>query len=384
MWRKLDLLLSKVAQRFRFRVGGRLPRFASFFLSTVALTLMLTACIADQTAIENTGSSQVAGNAGNNGNASTVTVYTALEDDQIQNYLSSWRAKHPDINVNVVRDSTGVITAKLLAEKANPVADVVWGTAASSLLVAEQEGMLEPYAPAGLDQVNPRFRDQNNPPSWVGIDVWSSAYCVNTIESEKRNLPIPQGWDDLIKPVYKNQLVMANPASSGTGFLTVSAILQTRGEEEGWKYLEALHQNMAQYTHSGSKPCKMAGQGEFPIGISFDYRAVRQKNDGEPIQPVFPKEAGWDVEANALVKKADIKAASKTFLDWAVSPEASELYAKNFGITAVKTAAPLPTGFPANLEENLIDNDLVWAAENRDRILDEWTKRFDSKSEPKT
>lgn len=285
-----------------------------------------------------------------------------------------------------MRDSTGVITAKLLAEADNPQADVVWGTAASSLLVAEEKDLLEPYAPAGLEAVNPRFRDDANPPKWVGIDVWMSAFCVNTVESAKLGLPIPKGWADLVNPVYKGHIVMSNPASSGTGFLSVSSILQNSPtEEEGWAYLDKLNQNVAQYMHSGSKPCKAAGQGEFPIGISFDYRAVKQKNDGEPIEPVFPVEgSGWDVEANALIKKAEIKDVSKTFLDWAISPEVMAKYAGSFSITSVKTDVPLPKGFIADPEKQLAENDLRWAAANRDRILAEWTKRFDAKSEPKS
>jgi iron(III) transport system substrate-binding protein len=89
------------------------------------------------------------------------------------------------------------------------------------------------------------------------------------------------------------------------------------------------------------------------------------------------------VEANALVKKPQIKDASKTFLDWAISPAAMEKYAQNFSITSVKTDVKLPEGFPADPEKQLAENDLVWAAANRDRILAEWTKRYDAKSEPK-
>jgi len=314
-----------------------------------------------------------------------ITVYTALEDDQISTYLPLFNQAHPEIKVNIVRDSTGIVTAKLLAEKDNPQADVVWGTAVSSLLIADQQGILEPYAPKGLENVQERFRDSNNPPRWVGIDVWMSAFCVNTIEIENKKLPMPTSWEDLINPVYKDEIVMSNPASSGTGFLSVSAILQMRGEEKGWEYLENLNKNIAQYMHSGSKPCKVAGTGEYAIGISFDYRAVKQKNDGEPIEPVFPKEgSGWDIEANALIRKPEIKEASKVFLDWAITPQVSAEYAKNFAITAVKTDVPPPPGFPADPLAQLIDNDFEWAAANRDRILKEWSARFDSKSEPKS
>lgn len=362
-------------------------RFALSILSAFLLTVVVTACVQTQTSSDNKPQANATAKSSSGGTqaASGITVYTALEDDQLVDYLPLFEKQHPEIKINKVRDSTGVVTAKLLAEKDNPTADVVWGLAVSSLLVADKQGMLEPYAPKGIETVQTQFKDSQNPPHWVGIDAWESAFCVNTVESTKKNLPIPQSWADLIKPEYKGQIVMSNPASSGTGFLSVSAILQMMGEVEGWKYLDALHQNITQYVHSGSKPCKMAGAGEYAIGISFGYRAVKQKNGGEPIQPVFPKEgSGWDIEANALVKKANINPNAKTFLDWAISTEISKKYAKNFPLTAVKTDVPIPAGFPEDPIKQLFPkNDFKWAAANRDAILAEWTKRYDTKSEPK-
>lgn len=373
-------LVRIVTQAFSAR---RRRYFLSMAAASFAVVLFVAACAVPQEDLQQSDSGAASPTSSSD---SSITVYTALEDDQISGYLESFKVQNPDINVNIVRDSTGIITAKLLAEANNPQADVVWGTAASSLLVAEEKGLLEPYAPAGVEAVNASFRDDANPPAWVGIDVWMSAFCVNTVESEKLGLPIPKGWADLVNPVYKGHIVMSNPASSGTGFLSVSSILQNSPTEaEGWAYLDKLHANIAQYMHSGSRPCKAAGAGEFPIGISFDYRAVSQKNDGEPIQPVFPVEgSGWDVEANALIKKAEIKDAAKTFLDWAISPDVMAKYAESFSITSVKTDVPLPEGFIADPEAQLAENDLRWAAANRERILAEWTKRYDAKSEPKT
>ena len=62
-----------------------------------------------------------------------LTVYTALETDQLKAYQEGFNKAYPDIELVWVRDSTGVITAKLLAEKANPKADVVMGVAATSM-----------------------------------------------------------------------------------------------------------------------------------------------------------------------------------------------------------------------------------------------------------
>jgi iron(III) transport system substrate-binding protein len=314
----------------------------------------------------------------------SIVVYTALEDDQIKRYLEPFKAKYPNITVETYRDSTGIVTAKFLAEKDNPKADVIWGLAATSLLVADEKGMLEPYAPAGLDKIGARFRDPRATPHWVGIDAWFSALCVNTKELAAKKLAMPTSWADLIKPEYKGLIGMSNPASSGTGYLSVFGMLQLKGEKEGWAYLDALHNNIKVYVHSGSKPCKDAAAGEYVIGISFDYRAITQKAAGDPIEPVFPKEgSGWDIEANALVKKTTIKPAAKTFLDWAISDSAMTEYAKSYPVTAAKSSVAIPAGYPADPVAQLLKVDFVWAANNRDAILAEWAKRYDSKSAPK-
>jgi iron(III) transport system substrate-binding protein len=97
-----------------------------------------------------------------------LLVYTALETDQLKAYQEGFNKVHPDIDIKWVRDSTGVITAKLLAEKANPQADVVMGVAASSLALLDKQGMLVPYAPLNLDAIMSQYRDKKKPPAWFG------------------------------------------------------------------------------------------------------------------------------------------------------------------------------------------------------------------------
>ncbi len=314
----------------------------------------------------------------------TLTVYTALEADQLKAYQQKFEQEYPDVKLRWVRDSTGIITAKLLAEKANPQADVVMGVAASSLLVLEKEGMLQPYAPKNLGKLGKAYVDDSNPPAWVGMDVWGAAICFNTVEAAKQGLKKPESWKDLLKPEYKGKIVMPNPASSGTGYFDVTAWLTLFGEKEGWSYMDKLHQNMAQYTHSGSKPCKQAAAGEFPIGISFEYRAAKLKDGGAPIDLVFPKEGlGWDVEATAILKGTRNLAAARSLADWSASQSANELYEKNFAIVAMPGIAKANPHIPADYEKRLVKQDLRWSAANRDRILAEWTRRYDNKSEPK-
>ena len=145
--------------------------------------------------------------------AETLMVYTAVEAEDLKRYAAAFNKDHPDIKIRWVRDSTGIVTAKLLAEKNNPRADVIWGLAATSLMLLKSEGMLQAYSPKGVDKLDPKFRDAANPPSWTGMDAWIAAVCVNTVEAQRHNLPTPTSWMDLTDPVYKGHLVMPNPNS---------------------------------------------------------------------------------------------------------------------------------------------------------------------------
>jgi iron(III) transport system substrate-binding protein len=317
--------------------------------------------------------------------AEKLTVYTAFENEQLPGYKKAFEAANPGIEIDWVRDSTGIITARLLAEKEKPQADIVWGLAASSLLLLERDGLLEAYAPKGLDQIKPVFRSPKNPPTWVGADAWMAAVCYNTIEGTKRGLTAPATWQDLLKPEYKGLVSMPNPASSGTGFLTVSGWLQSMGEAAGWAYMDKLNENIANYTHSGSKPCRQAAAGEYVLGISIEYTGASLKTKGAPIDVILPKEgSGWDMEATAIIKGTDNLAAAKALADFAASREANELYNNFYAVVARQGIAKEIPNYPKNAESFMLkNNDFEWAAANRDRILAEWTKRYDSKSEAK-
>jgi len=314
--------------------------------------------------------------------ATKLTVYTALETEQLSPYKKAFEADNPDIEIRWVRDSNGVITAKLLAERNNPQADVIWGVAASSLLLLEKQGLLAPYAPKDFASVKAAFHDAANPPAWVGMDAWMAAICFNTEEAKRKGLAKPKSWADLTSPVYKGQIVMPSPASSGTGFLAVSGWLQMMGDGPGWTFMDKLDANMAAYIHSGSKPCKMVAAGEYPVGISMEYAGVQQQNEGAPIEVILPPEGtGWEIEATAIVKGGHNEEAAKRLADWAASAKARDQYARFYPITAVPGAKTQLANYPADAEAHLGKNDFAWAAANRDAILAKWTARYQGKSE---
>ena len=313
-----------------------------------------------------------------------LTLYTAIENDQLGPFKQAIEAAVPEVEVVWVRDSTGVITARFLAEKDNPRADIVLGLAVTSMIQFEKMALMETYEPKGADKLKPEYRDSTPPYTWTGMDAYLSVVCFNTAEGKKNNVAMPTSWQDITKPEYKGKIVMPHPASSGTGYLTIAAWVQLMGEKAAWEFMDKLHDNIAVYTHSGSAPCVQAAKGERMAGIGFDMRGAREKTQGAPIEIVLPKEgAGWDLEATGIVKGTKNLELAKKVADWGASKGASELYSKYYALVADPTVKNIPPNYPANAEAAMVKNDFAWMADNRDRILAEWSKRYESKSAPK-
>ena len=307
-----------------------------------------------------------------------VTVYTSLETDETVKYLEVARKDLPDLDIDIIRLSTGELGARMLAEKDNPQADCIWGWAVTNMEQFIPAGMVEPYRAKGTEKLDKRFVHPKD--FYAGIDMYIAAFCVNTKVLKEKNLPMPKGWNDLLQPGFKGLITMPNPVASGTGFLQIASILQMygakEGKEEGWEFLKKLDKNMGQYIKSGSRPAKMTAQGEFAVGCSFDFVVGELKKGGAPVEFVFPVEgAGYEVEANALLKGAKNPAAAKKFLDWAVSENAMKAYSE-FKLGVTLPGIPTRSDMPKLSEIKLYPMDFTWQAKNRDAILQKWEALF--------
>ncbi|MDB5415435.1 MAG: putative 2-aminoethylphosphonate transporter substrate-binding protein [Rubritepida sp.] len=313
-----------------------------------------------------------------------LTVYTALENEQLQPFKTAAEAALRDIEIAWVRDSTGVITARLIAERANPRADVIWGVSAFSLLGLEALDMLEPYTPQGAEALRPSMRSDRSPMTWTGMDAFVSTICYNTAVAGQRNLPRPTTWADLLNPAFRGQIAMPNPSSSGTGFLTIAGWIGSMGEERAWQFMNGLHENVQVYTHSGSAPCNNAARGEYGLGISLDMRAVTLRNQGAPIEIVVPTDGvGYDLEATAIHRGTRNLDAARRLADFAVTRAAMEMYGRFYAILALPGVTAAVQGYPADFEQRLVNVNFREMGAQRDRILAEWTRRFDGKSAPR-
>jgi iron(III) transport system substrate-binding protein len=313
----------------------------------------------------------------------TVVVYTSLENEEVVEYLKLAKKELSDLDIQAIRLSTGELGARMLAEKDNPQADCIWGWAVTNMSEFVPKGMLLPYKPPGWEKVPANFKDPDG--YWTAIDLYAAALVPNTKVLEQKNLPMPKGWHDLLNPVYKDMLIMPNPASSGTGFLQVASLLvlldpdyknKPVEQNKAWDFLKELDKNMGQYIKSGSKPAKLTAAGEYAIGCSFAFVYSSLKKKGFPVALVMPEEgAGFELEANALLKGARHEAAAKKFLDWAISKNAMQEYAK-FKLGVAYPGIPGPADLPALDTIKLAPMDFPWQSKNRSKILEVWQSHF--------
>jgi iron(III) transport system substrate-binding protein len=307
--------------------------------------------------------------------AGSVTIYTALEDDEVADYMAVAKKDLPGIDFHVLRLSTGDMGARLLAEAKNPQADVVWGFAVTNMLDPRIQAMLQPYEPAAAAKLPAMYKGGDK--KWFAATGYMAALCVNTDRLKAKNLPMPTSWKDLTNPVYKGELVMPNPAASGTGWLQIAAILQGLGEDKGWDLLKRLNVNMAQYTSSGSKPCKMARTGEYAIGISFAFPAMQSIEAGFPVKMVIPSDwEGYELEASGILSSTKNPDDAKRFLDWTLSPEAAALYKKYKEIVTIPGVKPseqlMKAGLPQDVDKVLFPINFEKSAAGRAETLKTW------------
>ena len=309
----------------------------------------------------------------------SLTVYTALEEEEVAAYMEAAKKAMPDVDIDVLRLSTGKLGARLLAEAENPQADVLWGWAVTAMMDPQVLKLLEPVKVAGVEKLASEFRDADG--KWFAQMGYMGAFCVNTERLKKKGLTMPQSWADLADPKFKGEILMPDPNSSGTGYLHVNAVLQSLGLEKGWAQLQAIDPNMAQYTSSGSKPCKAARTGEYTVGISLAFTAMKSIEDGYPLAMVFPKGGvGYELEASGLLTSSDNKKDAKRFLDWSMSESAIALFGQYKALITMpnvtQSVAAKASGLPADLSTILAPVNFVESAGRQNEIKAEWREKF--------
>ncbi len=284
------------------------------------------------------------------------------------------------VKTSVVRLSAGEALAKFRADKNAPQFSVWLGGAADGFVAAAKEGLLDTYRPKRSERIAATYKDAGG--TWTGYYLGVLAVAVNTKILKDKNLPEPATWADLLKPVYKGQISMAHPASSGTAYTMLATILQLNGKDapdKGFAYLREFHKNVLQYTKSGAAPARQVGQGEVAVGIVFAHDILATIDAGfKDLKIVYPAEGtGWEIGAVGLVKGAPDAVEGKKFLDWMMTPKAQSLLAslKAYQLPLDPDATVDPRT-PKLTSVKVIDYDLIWAGDRKKEFVDRFSNEI--------
>ena len=254
-----------------------------------------------------------------------LTVYGSCEEPYLAAAAKNFE-KEFGIKVSYLRLSTGEVQAKITEEKGNPSADVWFGGTNDPYNESAKLGLLMAYeAKNAKNLASPMYRDADG--YWYGIYKGILGFMVNTEELKRLNLEAPKGWDDLIKPEYKDKIWLSNPNTAGTAKLVINTLVQLKGHDEAMKYFVELDKNIAQYTKSGSGPSKKVGIGECVIAIGFLHDGITQILDGyDNIALIIPEEGtSFEIGSTAIFEGCAHENAAKLWIEYALSPDCVEL-----------------------------------------------------------
>lgn len=306
-------------------------------------------------------------------NKKSLQIYSIIHEEETV-ALTNLFTEKTGIPVLFLRASTGELVNRVIAEKENPKADVLLGGATNYHIQADEAGALESYLSPNAKGLPSYALSKNN--TWTGFCVLSLGIGINKTRFAEKfpGLEYPKTWDDLINPLFKDEIVLTNPVASSTAYLFVQNQLQRLGWENGWKYLLSLAPLVGQFPDSGSAPAKLLGTGEYSIGVSYLHAISKYQADGFDLIPVAPPQTVGDVDCVSIMKNTKNLESAKKFVDFILSKEAQELMSSIDFTVPVNPEAKGAKGSISVNELDLIDYDSKKAAEQKDEVLAIWSK----------
>ncbi|MDM0024865.1 ABC transporter substrate-binding protein [Variovorax saccharolyticus] len=315
--------------------------------------------------------------------AQTVNVICSVQAEWC-NMIATVYARTTGVKLNMSLKGSGEALAQLIAERDNPKTDVWFGGTGDPHLQAAESGLTLEYKSPSLPQLYPWAQQQAQQSGWKTVGIYSGplGFGYNTELLAKKKLAVPRSWADLLKPEYKGDIQVANPASSGTAYTMIATLVQLMGEDKAYEYLKGLHKNVGQYTRSGTGPIKAVARGETAVSISFVHDAPQERMQGFPVQTVTPSEGtGAEIGSMSIIKGARNLAEAKKFYEWALTPQAQTFgaAAKQFQLPSNK-ATPVDANVPDFKKIKMIDYDYAkyGASAERKRLIARWEKDVNS------
>ncbi|NCB71265.1 MAG: ABC transporter substrate-binding protein [Clostridia bacterium] len=280
------------------------------------------------------------------------------------------------IKVESLTMKNGEMLQRITNEKdsGTVLADLWFTGGADAYIKGAESGLTMPYKSPMVEGLGADMKDEDG--NWTGTSLTVVNWIVNIEAIEELGAKVPETWEDLLQPELKGMVSMPDPASSGTAYNTISAILQTRGEEDGWAYLEKLIEQVPFFTPRGSDPVDMTISGEAAVGIAAGTGFAEMEDAPENIKIVYPADGtGWWPQPLAILEGSAHPDEAKVFVDWALSDRGLEEIGKCQRALLVREDVPTVEGLLPLSEINLFPTDFKANAKDRDAILEQWAAK---------
>ncbi|MCL1817378.1 MAG: extracellular solute-binding protein [Spirochaetaceae bacterium] len=234
-----------------------------------------------------------------------VVIYTSTEDFRTEHMQKLLDEKFPNYEITIQVLSTGNHAAKIKAEGTSTEADIILNL---------ETGYLESVKDALADLSafdTSEFLPELIPADrkYLPWDKSSGVIAVDRKKLESLKVPVPQSYDDLVKPEYKGLLSMPNPKSSATGYMFLISLINLKGEDAAFAYFDKFAENVLQFTSSGSGPVNALLQGEAAIGLGMTITATAAINNKKATFDMlyFPEGAPYNTSGMGIIKGRETK-----------------------------------------------------------------------------
>lgn len=247
-------------------------------------------------------------------------------------------AKDTGINVPQDNKNSGQALAQMVAEKNNPVADVAYLGVTFGIQAAKSD-VVAAFKPAQWNEIPEGMKDPEG--KWVALHSGTMGFMVNV--DALGGLPVPQSWQDLLKPEYKGMIGFLDPSSAFVGYVgAVAANLAMGGTMQDFGPGIAYFKKLAANKPIVPKQTAYARllSGEIPIMLDYDFNAYRAKyKDHANVDFVIPKEGTVTVPyVISLVKNAPHAENGKKVIDYVLSDKGQAIWANAY-LRPVRTSA---------------------------------------------
>lgn len=298
----------------------------------------------------------------------TLTVYSPHPAETINLVIQEFE-EQSGIKVELVAAGTGELLKRVESESSNPLGDVLWGGGAESL--ASFADFFEGYKSPELANIDPKYYDANH--LWIGESPLPMVIMYNTnLVSEE---DAPTSWKDVLNPVFKGKIAMADPAKSGSAYTILATMLTAyKDENDGWDFIREFYANLDEKVLSSSSGVyKGVADGEYSIGLTLEKEAIKYVNSGSPVKIVYPEEGTSAVpDGVAIIKGAKNLENAQKFVDFVLSQETQDLMAKQLSRRSIRNDVDSPEGLGPLGDIKLVDYDFEWASSDKEAVLEQW------------